>query len=162
MAWNRLMAWFRRKFLRISDGYTGQGDEQPSTVAPHELVTRFIHYSDHYAATKGRVKPAAIGPLRNPATGRLETSVFRADGVSSDLLWNICQAFVDDLSRGRAMKARGTCRASVFLNENLAFDADGTPHPRHANVIGWPESKHEQKNLQQKIAAQMTLELRPS
>ncbi len=59
------------------------------------------------------------------------------------------------------MKARGTCEARVILDQNLKFDADGIPHPRHANLIGWPTAKHERKNIQQKIAAEMTLEMRP-
>jgi hypothetical protein len=50
------------------------------------------------------------------------------------------------------------------MNLGLTFDPDGKPHPRHANVIGWPDpivKKHELKNLQQKIAPSMKLELRP-
>jgi hypothetical protein len=60
------------------------------------------------------------------------------------------------------MKARGSCLAQKVLESALSFDADGTPHARHANVIGWPIPKHEWKNIQQKIADAMTLEVRPN
>ena len=49
-----------------------------------------------------------------------------------------------------------------FVLDDFSFDADGKPHPRHANVVGWSEDmpKHELKNIQQRIAAEMQLELR--
>lgn len=60
------------------------------------------------------------------------------------------------------MKARGSCLAQKVFESSLSFDADGIPHARHANVIGWPMPKHEWKNIQQKIADAMTLEVRPN
>jgi hypothetical protein len=59
------------------------------------------------------------------------------------------------------MKALGTGTAQCILDEKLGFDVDGRPHPRHANIIGWPEAKHAQKIIQQKIAGRMALEMRP-
>jgi hypothetical protein len=133
----------------------------PETVDPSETITRFIHSSQHFAASTGRVKAAAIGPATNKLTDRLETSVYRADGASLDELWAICADHVDDAQNGRVMKARGTCRAETILNSSLSFDADGIPHPRHANLVGWPIPKHEWKIIQQKIADAMTLDVRP-
>lgn len=52
------------------------------------------------------------------------------------------------------------CRAETPIRENLSFDPDGKPHPQHANIVGWPADKHERKNVQQKIAATMELEVR--
>lgn len=90
---------------------------------------------------------------------RQETSVYRASGVTSAGLWAICAEHVDN--HATQMKARGTAEAVAFLEKNLSFDADGNPHPRHANVIGWPEEKHARKNLAREIADRMTLEVRP-
>jgi hypothetical protein len=59
------------------------------------------------------------------------------------------------------MKARATCNAQNFFESKLELDADGQPHPRHANAIGWPPTKDAQKLLQKKLAAVMTLEIRP-
>jgi hypothetical protein len=77
----------------------------------------------------------------------------------SSELWTICATHVD--KPGASMKARGTVTAEAFLDTKLAFDPDGKPHPRHANVVGWPEDKHARKNLAREIADKMTLELRP-
>ncbi len=59
------------------------------------------------------------------------------------------------------MKARGTCAAAVFLDLGLTVDPNGIPHPQHADIVAWPSHKNEQKFLQLKIAAAMSLEIRP-
>lgn len=90
-------------------------------------------------------------------------SVYRARGATPAELWSICERYVDRPEVGRRAKARGTCEASVVMGAGLSFDANGVPHSRHADVIGWPDmklAKHELKNLQQKIAPMMSLEMR--
>jgi hypothetical protein len=96
--------------------------------------------------------PAAVDP-------RYETSVYRAEGAASAELWAICATHIDQPEAW--MKARGTVEAAAILDAQLAFDPDGKPHPRHANVIAWPEDKHARKNLAREIANKMTLEVRP-
>lgn len=88
--------------------------------------------------------------------------MYRANGIDAQDLWNICSEYVDQRSTGRKAKARGTCLATVFIDNKLSFDADGKPHIRHVNVIDWPVKKDEQKLIQKKIAARMTLDCRPS
>ena len=135
--------------------------ELPGEVKRSEPITRFIAHGDHFAPETKRVKHQALQPRINPATQRLELSVFRAAGAEPGELWQICAAHVDKPPVGRFMKSRGICGAGVFLDVDLAFDPNGSPHPRHADVVGWPEAKHAQKSAAQKIAAQMTLEIRP-
>jgi hypothetical protein len=133
----------------------------PGAVEPHELVTRFIYSAEHFAATTGRVRAAAISPLAHRVSGRLETSVYRVDSLPEPDVWAICAAHVDNTAAARIMKARATCDAGLVLAQGLTFDPDGQPHPRHANIVGWPSTKNEQKNLQQRIVAEMKLDLRP-
>jgi hypothetical protein len=85
--------------------------------------------------------------------------VYRAEGATSAELWTICATHIDQPEA--PMKARGIVEAAAFLDAQLAFEPDGKPHPRHANVIGWPEDKHARKNLAREIANKMTLQLRP-
>ena len=107
------------------------------------------------------MKAPAISPFPDKNTGRLELSVFRADNATAAEIWQICAQHVDNQTTQRIAKARGTCVASAMAHQGLYFDADAKPHPRHVNVIGWPNSKHELKIIQQKIAVAMTLEVRP-
>lgn len=129
-------------------------------VSPREALTRFIFSSSHFAVRDGRVKAPAISPFPHRTTGRLEMSAYRVDTVTTPEIWDICAKHVDDRSVPRIAKARGTCIANIMVLAGLSFDPDGDPHPRHVNVTGWPTAKHEQKNIQQKIAATMELELR--
>lgn len=104
------------------------------------------------------MKPAALSPYQEHPTARLETSIYRVAGASTEHMWAICAAYVD--KPNRIAKARGICTASVVLDAGLTVDADGHPHLWHANIVGWPTKKHEQKNYAQKIAAAMSLEER--
>ena len=157
MVWSRLLTACRSAFLRLS---RSSSIDQPPVAAP-EAVTRFIFSSRHFARTQGRVRAPAISPQVHEETGRLELSIYRADNATSAELWEICTKYVDNPAVGRVAKARGTCFASTMFRHGLSFDADGKPHARHANVIGWPDPpKHELKIIQQKIAAAMTLEVR--
>lgn len=134
-----------------------------ATVEPPESITRFLRHSSYYNSQTGRVKhEGLLPPSLNPQAGlsRYETSVYRTAGANSQTLWAICARHVD--AADAAMKARGTVEAHVVLAQGLSFDADGKPHPWHANVIGWPEEKHARKNLARMIADRMTLEVRPT
>ena len=93
-------------------------------------------------------------------TGRLELSVYRTADLLPAHVWEICDRFVDNHSAHRLAKARGMCLAETPIHEGLSFDPDGKPHPQHANIVGWPADKHERKNMQQRIAATMELEVR--
>jgi hypothetical protein len=162
------MAWlFRKKFFSL---FASSSEAQPP-VEPTEPITRFLVHSSQFTAAQAakprqppvpaRVKAPAISPSLNKETGRLEWSTYRAKELASADLWNICGKHIDNPATGYVPKARGTCAASAFMEWGLSFDADGKPHPRHANVIGWPLTKHELKNIQQKIAPSMVLEIRP-
>ena len=133
----------------------------PASVELHEPITRFLRHSSHFNEKTGRVRhEGLLPPPPNPAAGRAryESSVYRAESASSAELWAICSEYVD-VADAR-MKARGTVDARVFIEQQLVFDADGKPHRRHANVIGWPEDKHARKNLAREVADRMTLEMR--
>ena len=157
MGWS--LFWVRRllKSFRIFSESTGS-TQPPKPVEPIESISRFIYSSAHFAATSGKVKPAAIAPVFVEKTQRFEVSVYRTDDFDSSGVWAICASNVDQPNR--AMKARAICCASAYLDSALTFDEDGTPHPCHANVINWPSTKHEQKIIQVRVSQRMTLEVR--
>lgn len=80
--------------------------------------------------------------------------------MTTEEVWSICAQYVDNAPANRTAKALGTCAASVVFEQGLLLDSDGDPHPKHANIVGWPTQKHAWKILQQKIAEKMTLHLR--
>ncbi len=137
------------------------GPSLEADVAPPESITRFLRYAGYFVLATGRVRAEGLlPPPVDAARGRLrlETSVYRADGATSEELWRICFLHVDDPNA--PMKARGTVDAGQFFNQGLSFDANGDPHPRHADVIGWPAEKHARKDVAREIADKMRLEVR--
>lgn len=161
MVRNLLKALWRAIFSGTSLSSTSE-PALPATVELHEPITRFLRHSSYFNEKTGRIKhEGLLPPPPNPAAGslRYETSVYRAEGASSAELWAVCSEYVD--GRDARMKARGTVEARAFIEQQLAFDPDGKPHRRHANVIGWPADKHARKNLAREVADRMTLEMRP-
>jgi hypothetical protein len=59
------------------------------------------------------------------------------------------------------MKARGVATAAEILANDIKFDANGVPHPRHVDLVNWPADKHARKIIQEKIARTMSLSIRP-
>jgi len=89
----------------------------------------------------------------------LKLSVFRIDGISESEIWEIgLKEVIESMSEPRSMHGRADIEAVNILKNNLQIDPDNTP-PRHANIIGWPELKEEQKSIAQEIAAKASLRL---
>ena len=94
--------------------------------------------------------------------GRLETSVHRTSGLDRLGNWNLIQSTFESGGKNRAV-ARAYGPAKAILNAGLTFDADGKPHPRHANVIGWdPLEKHVRKQQAVNFVSAFTFEMRPA
>ncbi len=91
------------------------------------------------------MKPAAFMPHRG------ETSVFRVDGLSNEEVWHIGLHFVGS-TRREVLKGRADLQVADVHAIKLKVEPDITPHPRHANIIEWPEEKHEQKMLAVRLA----------
>src|SRR2546425_496766 len=96
MAENNSMIRFLYRLLRLFSG-SDSGSELPATVEAHELLTRFIFSSEHFAHTRGIVKLKAFLP-----DGNGETSVFRVSSLRSEQIWEIGNKI-----RNEKAKARG-------------------------------------------------------
>lgn len=81
----------------------------------------------------------------------LQTSVYRTEGLSSAEVWKIGDDLVGT-PLGRPIPARADVGANIVYDQGLAIDPDGIPHPRHANIIGWPGSRSAQKLVAIKLA----------
>jgi len=108
----------------------------PSRVAPEEKVTRFICSRDHFHPTTGAPKVGAFLP---PESG---LSVYRTYSCGEEKIWWLGERYVARKRKdGKPILARADLVASDFFQQNLEIKKHPYPHPRHANVIGWPEDK---------------------
>ena len=65
------------------------------------------------------------------------------------------------MNQPRTLHGRADIQALNILEINLQVNPDNIP-PRHANIIGWPELKEEQKSIAQELAAKASLRLHTS
>jgi hypothetical protein len=101
------------------------------TVADEEDLARFLTSSSQFNAVG--VKPAAFLPSPLDA----ETSVFRHGRNPSESLWRIG----DDLvAGGRTLRGAAIFKA-MHVRAALLDLISQEPPPRHANIVGWPESQ---------------------
>ncbi|MBI5056132.1 MAG: hypothetical protein HZB61_05920 [Nitrospirae bacterium] len=114
-------------------------------VLPEEDLTRYILHKNHFSALHNRVKYAAFLPAPNG-----ETSVFRISNLSDNEIWETGDKEVAQ-KRGIPLFGRADILASQILRRRLRIVPDDKPQ-RHANIIGWPEEKSEQKLIAIELA----------
>jgi hypothetical protein len=131
---------FSSFFKRFSS--TKRPDDFSHPVESAETVTRFVCYSRHLYLGEDRAKPSAYLP-RNGMT-----SVFRTAGLDVHAI----QRLGEEHLKQPAPIAAAESTASLILDTGLRFKADNIP-ARHANIIGWPTRKEEQRLLALKIVA---------
>jgi hypothetical protein len=141
--WNRL-----RGFL--VDGHDG------NTIAPKERITRFILSRTHFSKQNARAKVAAFLPPPN-----LQMSVYRTETVDEAAIWEIGGKYVAK-PQDRTIRARGDLLAGVILQVGLKVVPDTKPHKLHANIVGWPNAKDEQRMIAVELANAATLRVPPT
>lgn len=129
-------------------------NDQP-TVAGDEKLARFVMYSKWIRASDGTVRPDAFVPHPYP-----DLSVTRHGGLTVADIWRIGQELAD----GRAVSLYG--RADVVANavhrQSLSIQAAPVRgNANHANIVGWPPEKPQQKIIAQHLAAAATFAPRP-
>lgn len=145
---SRLLSRFAKS---ISTEVEDRFGRAPEALEP---LARFIFPRIHLSRKTLRPKPDAFLPSGSP----LQTSVFRTLGLTQPEIWHI--GLEIGSLRGRTLRGRADILVGVVLDSGLTIDPDNTP-PRHANIVGWPEEKHEQLMLAMELAESATLHLRP-
>lgn len=151
------MTQFLKKLLK---GWVKFDPEpQPTAnVAENETISRFLTSSGYLAKSKRIVKYGAFLPNRNG-----ETSVYRVTGISNTDTWKIGEKYVrEPIARKRgscSLHGRGDIEAIEIIDSKLTIKPKPTPHPRHADIIGWPESKEEKQMLATELANKAVLHL---
>jgi hypothetical protein len=125
------------------------------SVSEDERISRFINERKKLTPSTGRARYNAFMPPRNA-----QMSVYRTILLSDEEVWQIGNAFV--ATADKPVIARADLSASVYFSNALTFDPDGIPHPRHANVVGWPGDETLQRLLAVQLAEAALLLYKPS
>jgi hypothetical protein len=132
-------------------------DNIPKEINGQEAIARYITSSRWYSREKNIVKPLTFMPPPD-----LKLSVFRIDNLSEPEIWKIgFEKVISKMIQPKNLHGRADIQALNILENNLQIEPDNTP-PRHADIIGWPELKEEQKSIAQELAAKASLRLHTS
>src|SRR5712692_6765886 len=147
MSFQRLL----RTLLRI---IFSRFERVSSRVDPAEDISRFIFSKDHFKET---VKVGAFMPKEGA-----DISVYRTTSCTEEKIWwlgdwYVARPRVDH----RPLLARGDLNASDFSAQDLVIRKHSTPHPRHANVVGWPNDKPTRKMKATALANLARLHVKP-
>jgi hypothetical protein len=114
-------------------------DDEPLT---HFLFSRGTEYS----VTNGtpRLKAAGLMPFKY-----VELSVFRVQNLPESLIWRMGDVFVG-LERKKKPTAKAAVTPATVSAAGLVLVVDHKP-ARHANISGWPATKHDQLAVAQKL-----------
>lgn len=116
-----------------------------------EILSRFIFQRNHFSSNG--VKQAAFLPAKN-----LETSVFRKTKLVEQSLYDSTKLLIAS-ERSLEVKAVALIRAEdIELADGLTTEIEESKHKWHANIVGWPSEKHEQKQLAQILAKNSSIE----
>jgi len=132
---------FLKQFLITCLGYILRKFKDSSDTSSNDSLARFLTSKRHFIVDKLRVQPQAFMPKQ------LKCSVYQINNLSlSDILK---LAVNNEVTTQSGKPPYGWAAISVYEIEKikkLKVDKDNVPE-RHANIIGWPEEKSEQKLL---------------
>ncbi len=133
-----------------------QLDRISEAVTPGERISRYIFYAKH--TKKGRVSFGAFIPSQKTKN----LSVYRTCRCSERRIWLLGELFVEPLRKDkRRILARGDVSSAVIFDQGLSIVACSKPHPRHANVLDWPDDEPQQQMKAVVLAQKSCLFLHP-
>ncbi len=161
MVKSRFVEMFLRLFLSLFGTFFPLLRLPPS-IGRAEGFTRFLIRREHFVASKGRIKPAALEARYNGVKTRWETSTHRTDGLPTARVWAVGYRYVEKLTQNRRIKARAIGIAHFVTDAHLNWDVNGRPYPRHADIIGWSDTAKDVRMMAAtEIANRMQLEIDP-
>jgi len=75
-------------------------------------------------------------------------------------IWSIAARYVVP-KRGPTKGRANLSSAFIYAISALSVDLNSKPHPRHANIVGWPTDRKEARLCAEKLADDATLVLAP-
>ena len=122
-------------------------------VAPEERLSRFL-LDGHVRSSNNTVRFNAFLP---PSSGRL--SVYRTSEQNDADIWEIGRIFVET-PRQKQLIGRADLVAETVISEGLSVQPETTPHPLHADIVGWSKESSLNKLTAIKLAAKASVILK--
>ena len=147
--------WLRFSLTRLGR-FLGL-DNLSVDVSGSDDFTRFLVHKGHLR--RNGVHLSGLLPKYNEQKNRWETSSHRTGGLRSEQIWLFGYLYVE--SEGRHIRARGIGVVSSVTDLGFGFEVNGKPYPRHADIIGWHDEKHQRQMKALELANRMQREMDP-
>lgn len=125
-----------------------------SKVAPEERLSRFLLDKRHIRSMNNTVRFNAFLP---PTSGKL--SVYRTSEQNDAEIWKIGHDFVG-IPRQKEVIGRADLVAEAVISQGLSVEPETTPHPLHADIVGWSQDTSLNKLTAIKLAAMASVFLK--
>jgi len=119
-------------------------------ISSGEVLSRFLFNGNQFSLNG--VKQAAFLPAKNH-----ETSIFRKTKLVQFSLYESIKELIAS-ERGMQIKGVALIEAEKIQLADLKVEIEESKHQWHANIIGWPLEKHQQKQLALILAQNSSLE----
>ena len=133
-------------------------------VDPDERISRYLLRPKWFSIETQSVFAQAFNPTKATSENPIrQTSVYRTQSYSEPDIWKIGNEYVTKLHRQHApVLARGDLSASHILDAALQIIPKPDPHPKHANIEGWPNDDEQIEMKLAYLASKAKLKVRPS
>jgi len=129
------------------------GTWSEESVIESEHTSRFIVQEKWIKRGERRVRHNAFMPNKKG-----EVSVYRTEGLDTEEIYELGRVYMADIFRKRLL-GRAEIIVSDIQKNGLKVQPHPDPHPRHANIAGWPEESSKHKAIALDLAADSALHL---
>jgi len=127
----------------------------PAQVEGNEPIGRYLFRSSQFSRIKLRPNSSAFMP--HPVT--LELSVVRIVGIEDSDIRRISKKIIKRSKSLEKVYGLAEIEAGRVQKAGLSVLPDDKPFLRHANIVGWPKEKQEQKIFAAELAQNAKLKL---
>ncbi len=123
------------------------------SIQSSESVARFIMQKTYFRPSTQTVRHNAFMPNREG-----QTSVYRIIGLDDPEIFEIGRRFVAD-KMNKPLLGHADIEVLKILEKDLRVISDPDPHPRHANIVDWPEDPEKNRLIAIELADEAELHL---
>lgn len=123
------------------------------SIQPSEPLARFITQKSYYRSASKTVRHNAFMPNRYG-----KTPVYRIINLVHPEIFEIGQIFVAE-KMNKQLLGRADIKAIKIIEKNLSVISDPDPHPRHANILDWPDEREKYRLIAVELADEAELHL---